>query len=167
MLPRKALGALLLLVIACGGTSLSTTTLPESLADAVSSTQATTLASPNYDDESTTTSSTSDGTVDSEADADVVGFTWSLIDLLVDTEYADAILEDPEVFVATGYLFCEGLEQGQSPAEILSKYVETITNGDIEDAPDEVLVLAGSLLGTAVGYLCPEFSELLETSLRP
>ena len=86
-------------------------------------------------------------------------------ELLFDTAYEDLITEDPEVFVATGLLFCEQLAEGVGPSDILVSYVETLTGGDIDDADDDTLTLAGSILGTAVGYLCPEHVDLLEEGL--
>jgi len=69
------------------------------------------------------------------------------------------------VEVATGWLFCEQLDQGMGPIEILTVYVETLTGSDIEDADDDTLTLAGTLLGTAAGHLCPEYADIVEEGL--
>ncbi|MCZ6663280.1 MAG: hypothetical protein O6951_10230 [Actinobacteria bacterium] len=112
------------------------------------------------------TSAEPDESVNPENVSDqVVGFVAALADLLAETEYVDSVIDDPEVFVATGILFCEQLAGGTAPPDILTDYVETLTEGDIEEADDDSLTLAGSILGSAVGYFCPEHTELLEESL--
>ena len=40
-----------------------------------------------------------------------------------------------------------------------------MTGSGIDTADDDTPVLAGALLGTAVGYLCPEHAEHVEQSL--
>ena len=92
----------------------------------------------------------------------VVEFIEVLDALLADTSYADAMIDDPEVFVATGRLFCERLDDGDTPIELLTEYIGTIYDGDPDDAPEELLDLSGWLLGTSVGYLCPQHTVLLE-----
>ena len=96
---------------------------------------------------------------------EVLDFVAELVELLVDTEYEDLIVEEPEVFVATGLLFCEQLAEEVDPLDILTEYVETLTGAGIEDADDDTLTLAGSILGTAVGFLCPEHTELVQEGL--
>ena len=128
-----------------------------------------TASTPSSIDLATTTStpvpSTSlvvDGVVVNDA---VIEFVAAVDELLVGTGYEDAVVDDPEVFVATGWLFCEQLDQGMGPKEILTVYVETLTDSDIEDADDDTLKLAGTLLGTAVGHLCPEHADIVEEGL--
>ena len=96
---------------------------------------------------------------------EVLDFVAALDELLVDTEYEDLIVEEPEVFLATGLLFCGQLAEEVDPLDILTEYVETLTGAGIEDAADDTLTLAGSILGTAVGFLCPEHTELVEEGL--
>ena len=93
---------------------------------------------------------------------EVLDFVAALDELLVDTEYKDLIVEEPEVFVATGLLFCEQLAEEVDPLDILTEYVETLTGGGVEDADEDTLILAGSILGTAVGFFCPEHTELVQ-----
>jgi hypothetical protein len=92
----------------------------------------------------------------------VVEFVEVLDEFLADTTYADAVIDDPEVFVATGLLLCERLDDGDSPIDLLTEYIGTIYDGDPGDAPEELLDLSGWLLGTSVGYLCPQHTGLLE-----
>ena len=96
---------------------------------------------------------------------DVIEFVAAVDELLAGTVYEDAVVDDPEVFVATGWLFCEQLDQGMGPTEILTVYAETLTDSDIEDADDDTLTLAGTLLGTAVVHLCPEHVDIVEEGL--
>ena len=102
---------------------------------------------------------------DDTAGEDVVDYVAAVDELLAETGYADAILEDPDVFVATGWLLCDQLDSGLDPANILTTYVEAITWSSIDAADDDTLVLAGTLLGTAVGHLCPEHTERVEQAL--
>ena len=118
--------------------------------------ETTTTSTPAEPDESANLEDVSD---------EVIEFVAALAELLAETEYVDSIIEDPEVFVATGILFCEQLTGGTAPPDLLTDYVETLTGGDIEEADDDSLTMAGSILGTAVGYLCPEHTEMLEESL--
>jgi hypothetical protein len=118
--------------------------------------------------EPATTLTTSDGSSDLdelELGEEAVDFVVAVDELLIDTAYEGLVTEDPEVFVATGLLFCEQLSEGVGPSDILVSYVEALTGGDIDDADDDTLTLAGSILGTAVGYLCPEHVALLEEGL--
>ena len=96
---------------------------------------------------------------------EVLDFIAAIDELLADTQFEDLIVEEPEVFVATGRLFCDQLSEGLEPLDLLTNYVETLTGAGTEDADDDTLTLAGSILGTAVGFLCPEHTELLEESL--
>ena len=98
------------------------------------------------------------------ADDDVVEFVAAVDELLAETAYADAVFDAPEVFVATGWLLCDELKQGIDPAQALTVYIETITGDNIDAADDDTLVLAGTLLGTAVGYLCPATVALMAAS---
>jgi hypothetical protein len=100
-----------------------------------------------------------------EVSDEVLDYLAAVEELLAETAYEDAVSEDPEVFIATGFLFCEQLTESEAPADILTVYVETLTGSDIEEAPDDDLALAGSILGSAVGYLCPEHTELIEEGL--
>ena len=115
----------------------------------------------------TTTSSTSISTtmalVDNESiiGLGVIEFIEGLGDLLAGTPYQEALLEDPEVFVATGLLFCERIGNGTNPIDLLSEYIATVHDGDPADAPPELLDLSGWVLGVAVGYLCPQHADLV------
>jgi hypothetical protein len=89
-------------------------------------------------------------------------FIAALGDALAGTSYADAPFEDPEVFIATGQLFCELLDQGANPEDLITDYVTELTGVPFEQADEEALVLAGSVLGVSVEVLCPHHRPLLE-----
>ena len=97
-----------------------------------------------------------------EVSDDVLTYLANVEELLAGTAYEDAVAEDPEIFVATGFLFCDQLAGGEAPADVLRVYIETLTDGDIEDAGDDDVTLAGTILGTAVGQLCPEHATAIE-----
>ncbi len=108
---------------------------------------------------SSTTAFETDGI---EVSDEILDYLTAVEELLTGTAYEDAVSEDPDVFVATGFAFCERLTQGEEPADVLGFYVETLTGSDIEAAGDDELTLAGTVLGTAVGHLCPEHTAAIE-----
>lgn len=102
-----------------------------------------------------------------EVSEEVLEFVAAVDELLIDTAYEDAVTDDPDVFIATGLLFCESLTDGEDPTGLLTSYVETLTGGSVDHADDDTLVLAGSILGATVGYLCPEHTDLIEETFEP
>lgn len=157
--------AILLLVLsltaaACSGGDTQPTSTTTAVPIDTSST--TTLSVVTTETIAPTTTST---TEEVEVEDEVIEFIAAIDELLIDTAYEDLANDDPEVFIATGLLFCEQLTEGAAPADLLVTYVESLTGGDIADADDDTLTLAGSILGTAVGYLCPEHTELIEEGL--
>ena len=85
-------------------------------------------------------------------------FIATLEELLVGTVYEGEALNEPDLFVATGRLFCERLDQGDGADDLLSAYLDELVGG-VEAATDDDLVLTGALLGGAVGVLCPEHAD--------
>ncbi len=157
-----------LVLAACGsGSSSAETTVPQVVSStSVSSASAESTTTSVIDVAATTTVDT--GTVDdSEATIDdvsdeVLEFVAALDEFVAGSVYEEALGEDPEVFVATGLLFCERLGAGDDPVDLLTEYVTTLSGGDPDSAPDELLDLSGWLLGVSVGYLCPEHTSILE-----
>lgn len=127
---------------------------------------ATTSTTTNADSDTLPGETTAPGTSDEEVvegvPNDIVDFVSDLAVLLEDSPYADALAEDPEVFVATARLLCERLADDEPPFELLVDYLTLLSDGSPSDAPDEVLDLAGWLLGVGVGSFCPEYSDRLE-----
>ncbi len=168
MMRRGILIVAALAAVACGANSDASTTVvsTESTVPVTAPLPSVETTSTLSEETITSASAEPDESVNPEDVSDeVVGFVAALADLLADTEYVDSVIDDPEVFVATGILFCEQLTGGTAPPDVLTDYVETLTEGDIEEADDDSLTLAGSILGSAVGYFCPEHTELLEESL--
>ena len=150
-----------LVVVACNQPASSpvptaTTETPTTVSETVESTTtvqpSTTLTSPPDSGEF-------------EIASEVIEFVAAIDELLLDTNYEGLVEEDPEVFIVTGLLFCEQLSEGVLPSEILTFYVESLAGDHIDKADDDTLVLAGSILGTAVGYFCPEHTDTLEEGL--
>jgi hypothetical protein len=86
-------------------------------------------------------------------------FIATLEELLAGTSYEGEALNEPDVFVATGRLFCERLDDGDSVDDLLTAYLDQLAGG-VDIATDDELVLAGALLGAAVAALCPNHAAL-------
>lgn len=74
------------------------------------------------------------------------------------TTYEGAALEDPEVFIATAELFCDLLEEGMTAEELLSEYLDRLSDGGSVDVDEEDGLMAGVLLGASIEIVCPEYS---------
>jgi len=75
---------------------------------------------------------------------------------LVDTVYAGTALTDPEVFIATGQLFCELLDDGASHDDILSEHLDALAavgDGEVSDAD---ATATGVVLGASTEVICPQ-----------
>ena len=88
-------------------------------------------------------------------EVDLVTYVATIESLLEGTKYAGRALAAPDVFLATGGLFCDQLDAGRSSDEVLTKYLETLTGGDVADASDDDLAMAGAVLGTGLVTMCP------------
>ena len=95
---------------------------------------------------------------------DLASYVAALEDALVGTAYEGEVLQSPEVFLATGALFCDQLDSGMTPDEVLTLYLETLTNGPVERAVDDDLAMAGGVLGVGVVTLCPQYSATVAGS---
>jgi hypothetical protein len=89
------------------------------------------------------------------ADVDLVSYIEVIEHLLVGTTYEGVALEAPHVFLATGALFCDQLDEGTSPDQVLFDYIEELTGGPAADAPDDALTMAGAVLGSGLATMCP------------
>lgn len=94
----------------------------------------------------------------------MVTYVAALEDVLAGTVYEGQALEAPEVFLATGTLFCEQLEAGQSVDAVLTEYVETLTGGPIDAAREDDLTMAGGVLGVGVVTMCPQHLNTVAAS---
>ena len=143
----RTLLPVLLLVGACGDVAVSTTSTDDPVA---TTSVAATSSTPTSAAAATTTT---EAATAEDAAAD---FLVAVDTQLGETAYAGEAMNAPEVFLATGQFFCERLDGGDTVDELLSDYVAQLSGVPIADAPDDDLVLAGSVLGAAVANLCSE-----------
>jgi len=92
------------------------------------------------------------------SEEDLAVFIASMEELLAGTVYEGGAIGEPELFLATGWLFCDWLDEGDEPDVVLTRYLDELA-GSVDAATDDQLVLAGALLGSAVGVLCPRHAE--------
>jgi hypothetical protein len=88
-------------------------------------------------------------------EVDLVTYVATIESLLEGTEYAGRALAAPDVFLATGGLFCDQLDAGRGSDEVLTQYLEALTGGAIDKASDDDLAMAGAVLGTGLVTMCP------------
>ena len=74
------------------------------------------------------------------------------------TEYEGLPEADPQGFLASADLMCELLDDGNSPDEVLRRYLEELAAARGAESEDDA-VLAGTLLGASVETFCPEYSD--------
>jgi hypothetical protein len=72
------------------------------------------------------------------------------------TSYEGAALEDPEVFIATAELFCDLLDEGMTREELLTEYLDRLSDGGAVEVDDDDGLMAGALLGASIEIVCPE-----------
>jgi hypothetical protein len=74
-----------------------------------------------------------------------------------------AAFDEPESLIRTGVLFCDLLDEGFGPIDVLRGWVAALsTDGEVPSEDD--LLLGGVVLGSAVKFLCPEHLGDLELS---
>lgn len=100
-------------------------------------------------------SSTTRSPVPSPSDVDLVGYVAVIEHMLRGTVYEGAALAAPDVFLATGALFCDQLDGGITSDQVLIDYIETLTGAAVNDASDDDLTMAGAVLGSGLATLCP------------
>ncbi|MBT8241262.1 MAG: hypothetical protein KJN63_08555 [Acidimicrobiia bacterium] len=141
-----------MLLAACGGATTGATT----------STMAVDSSTTTAGRSSTTVTTLGPGPAGDELD--VVTYVAAIEDTLAGTKYEGEALEAPDVFLATGGLFCEQLDAGMPPDGIVAGYVEALISGSIERATDDELTMAGGVLGVGVVMLCPRHLDLVTGS---
>jgi len=72
-----------------------------------------------------------------------------------------ASFEEAESLINTGLLFCELLEEGFGPVDVLRGWVAALSVDGATPTEDD-LFLGGVVLGAAVKLICPEFLDDLE-----
>ena len=89
-------------------------------------------------------------------------FVASLEETVIDTVFAGAILDSPGVFIAAGEIVCTRLDAGDSVDDILNDYLTGLVEADHELTEEDVIVLAGGVMGASVQLFCPQHIELIE-----
>ena len=79
------------------------------------------------------------------------------------TALEGAAFDEPESLIRTGVLFCDLLDAGFSPVDVLRGWVAALATDDRTPSEDD-LFLGGVVLGSAVKFLCPEHLGDLELS---
>lgn len=154
---------LLLLVVAgtaCGGNGVATdpAALPDQSENAPAAADlATTIPAVSIALSSTAPSSTAPSSTAVEAHTPAYDvFLAAVADTLEGTRFDGAPFEDPEVFAATGLLFCERMVQGAAGEQVVVEYLSELAGGDATLADGDQLVLSGALMGAATETLCPQ-----------
>lgn len=148
--------ALVFLVAACAGTSDGNATATSTTAAAtVTSTQATTTATQPG---ATTTTTPETGEIPKLAQ-----YLATIEHSLEGTGLEGAAFDEPESLIRTGVLFCDLLDEGFGPVDVLRGWVAALATDGHTPSEDD-LFLGGVVLGSAVKYLCPEHLGDLELS---
>lgn len=90
------------------------------------------------------------------APPDLTRFIAAVDAALADTAYAGAALTDPEVFIGTGQLFCEMLDEGTSRDDILREHLEALAVVGTGELTDSDATATGVLLGVSTELICPQ-----------
>jgi hypothetical protein len=85
-------------------------------------------------------------------------FIAAIEELTIGTVYEGEPIAEPELFLATGWLFCDWLDEGLETDEVLTRYLNELA-GSVAEASDDQLVLTGALFGAATAVLCPHHTE--------
>lgn len=147
--------ALVVLLAACAGSSnggATTTATPQSDATTTAPSTTTTV-SPG---DATTTPQEGEISRLSEYLATIEGG-------LEGTGLEGAAFDEPESLIRTGVLFCDLLDEGFGPVDVLRGWVAALATDGGTPSEDDLL-LGGVVLGSAVKFFCPEHLEDLELS---
>lgn len=72
-----------------------------------------------------------------------------------------AAFEAPEALIDTGVLFCGLLDEEFSPTDVLRGWIAALSADGATPTDDDLLV-GGVVLGAAVKFICPQYTEDLE-----
>ena len=150
---------LVLVMAACGSDTPEAVDSPDVTAGPASTVEETLVSDSSVAASSTSTSpGTTPPVTPSSAvepsEEELAVFIAAMEELVVGTVYEGEATNEPELFLATGWLFCDWLDDGDEPDVVLARYLDELAGG-VDAATDDQLVLAGALLGAAVGVLCP------------
>lgn len=73
-----------------------------------------------------------------------------------ETSYQDAALNDPEVFVGIGQLFCEQVGVGQTVDAVLAEYLTALEDGPSGTVTEDDAYITRAVMGVSLEILCPE-----------
>lgn len=77
------------------------------------------------------------------------------------TSLEGAAFEEPDSLIRTGVLFCSLLDEGLAPTDVLRGWVAALSVDGRQPSEDDLL-LGGVVLGAAVRFICPEYTDELE-----
>ena len=106
------------------------------------------------------TSSSVSSTTSTTQPADFPVFLAAVELALADSSYADAVIDDADVFVAIGQLMCERLDEGASADDVLVEFLGRLDPGG--STTDDEVVAIGVTFGAAIESLCPRHRTALE-----
>lgn len=90
---------------------------------------------------------------------DLTRFIAAVDSALSETSYAGAALTDPEVFIATGQLFCELLDGGMTSDDILAEHLDALAAVNAGDVTDADATATGVVLGASTEVICPQHAD--------
>lgn len=148
--------ALVVLVAACAGTSDGGAPAATAAGGdtTVATGQTTTTTSAPTGEASTTTSEAGDI-------PELAQYLATIEHGLEGTGLEGAAFDEPESLIRTGVLFCDLLDEGFGPVDVLRGWVAALATDGHTPSEDDLL-LGGVVLGSAVKFLCPDHLEDLE-----
>jgi hypothetical protein len=158
---RLTAALLAVLCVACGSETAATTDQAGVTQDSIPAASQTTAP----DHQATTVAATAPGTDEGPglaepSEEDLAVFLAAVDELLVGTVYEGAAIGEPELFAATGLLFCDWLDAGIDADGVVTRYLDELAGG-VDAADDDQVVLAGAMLGAAAGVLCPTHADVV------
>ncbi len=102
------------------------------------------------------TAPSADPTLAAESTPDLEVFIAAINEAAAGTSYEDAALDDPEVFVGVGQLFCELLDEGLTVDAVLAEYLTALEDEETGAVTDDDALMTGVLMGVSLEILCPE-----------
>jgi hypothetical protein len=102
------------------------------------------------------TAPSADPTLVAESTPDLGVFIAAINEAAVGTSYEDAALDDPEVFIGVGQLFCELLDEGLTVDAVLDEYLTALEDEETGAVADDDALMTGVLMGVSLEILCPE-----------
>jgi hypothetical protein len=150
-----------LVLIACSGSTTSTT-----LIAAARPPTSVSVAPPTRDSVPETTVSAGVAIdIEDPLEANAAAFVAALEEAFLGTSFEGAVLDSPEVFLATAEVICVRLDNGDSVDQILIDYLAGLSNTDRGGdtvGETEAAKVAGGVLGASLELFCPQHKELIE-----